>query len=564
MPRELYFQDEGGRRWVIRCSPSDSAPESYLRKREPSYGRCSRAANGALPAALRYVQYTNGGPRMQGSGKPTLSVADPRKGHSNASRFGVGCEHRNPSSNGHGALASPPSGLFPDVPDWILRISRGRKHRASSRGSAPSERAHAEEHTSSSGSTKRPTKKKSEVSFREEEERLSGTKPEPEAAPPQPERKQEPETTATPALTPPMQQSLAPPPIIPRRKTEESFLHEFFEEMDERGMAALTARSDKRRRRKTSAVSGELGGPPQLSLNTEQATQDTGIKHLQPPEGQAELPSPEINDGGEAKGRKRIKLFSAKVEPKAAFATAAEARIVKGDRKASGKQDKAAIGGPLATAIRRTRTTRCSRKRPASSTGADPLSYKCPTLQEVVGYAIVTAVVLLGLVLLVSVPRMRSPETTTSSNAGEMERAQRHKGKEVAESERLAGEELEKEKEKRRAERRAERIQERQERRKMHEDKLQAHPRGPGVQAIKRCTLGGTCFHDCLFILNNNVPEHWQNQTLLSVAFNVEQYASIKTDFVAASSLAPILDFNFSLLTSASARKRLSSLDVPL
>ncbi|KAH8034027.1 hypothetical protein HPB51_019092 [Rhipicephalus microplus] len=42
-----------------------------------------------------------------------------------------------------------------------------------------------------------------------------------------------------------------------------------------------------------------------------------------------------------------------------------------------------------------------------------------------------------------------------------------------------------------------------------------AHPRGPGVQAIKRCTLKKHVFMTVYFILNHNIPEQWQTEMLL-------------------------------------------------
>ncbi|KAH6925537.1 hypothetical protein HPB50_006885 [Hyalomma asiaticum] len=465
LPQELYFEEEGGPRWVIKYSPSFTASCGQPAVDGPSTTRplkstSSRERTPPVMTAQRppgvaemdwSVQYLygpsgskQGSPAQSGSRSPLRMPAPP------SMVMGVQGTYGQQSTGQVQPMATtgfsvPPSRGFDNTPDWSIRITQGRERSSSSRGSirskgpgkqsprGGSKEADADQQPSfilriveprprsrggSAQSLERsgsPEKKKSEVTFKDKVETQAAVSPPAEQTAAKPEKT---ESSPPPPPPPPaVEKEKAPPapPVAPRvLKTEESFKHEFYEEMDERGKAATMA----------PAVSRVGGGSTEVaaqSVAKQMAAIDVllsqGAEQHKVPETAALVPKKPSPASAPTEEKKHSLPGNEKGTPAAdhAGATAAlpsshsEPTHSKATKKTEspkpgGKKPSLSPGDPAHTNY----VLEMKGQRERQPYWSDPLSYKCPTVQEVAGYAIITAVLLLGLVLLVSVPRMRS------------------------------------------------------------------------------------------------------------------------------------------------------------
>ncbi|XP_049526229.1 uncharacterized protein LOC125946633 isoform X2 [Dermacentor silvarum] len=464
IPQELYFEEEGGPRWVIKYSPSHSASPAQLavdgpRAPGPRKSTSSREKTPAVlsaqhsPAGAREadwsVQYLygpsgskQGSPAQSGSRPPMRMPTPPFMSVGFQGSCGPrGAEQAQATAAGFGG---PPSHGFNNTPDWSIRITQGREHSSSSRASvrskgpgkhspsAGSKEAPAEMQPSfvlrlveprprSRGSSAQslehtPEKKKSEVSFKDKPETTVIVPPTAVVPPAEPAAAKSEKTEPPPAADTGKAQP-APPTAAPRvLQTEESFKHEFYEEMDERGRAATMAPAVSQpgggsvqaaalsAALQMSAIDALLSRGTEPGKTTENATEapkkpssasapSKEEKKLSLPGMPKEAPPDKQGQGGASVG-----LPTSQSEPASNKAKGPEAP------KPGGKKASLSPGEPAHTNY----VLELKRQRQRQPYWSDPLSYKCPTVQEVAGYAIITAVLLLGLVLLVSVPRMRS------------------------------------------------------------------------------------------------------------------------------------------------------------
>ncbi|KAH7942543.1 hypothetical protein HPB49_025033 [Dermacentor silvarum] len=471
IPQELYFEEEGGPRWVIKYSPSHSASPAQLavdgpRAPGPRKSTSSREKTPAVlsaqhsPAGAREadwsVQYLygpsgskQGSPAQSGSRPPMRMPTPPFMSVGFQGSCGPrGAEQAQATAAGFGG---PPSHGFNNTPDWSIRITQGREHSSSSRASvrskgpgkhspsAGSKEAPAEMQPSfvlrlveprprSRGSSAQslehtPEKKKSEVSFKDKPETTVIVPPTAVVPPAEPAAAKSEKTEPPPAADTGKAQP-APPTAAPRvLQTEESFKHEFYEEMDERGRAATMAPAVSQpgggsvqaaalsAALQMSAIDALLSRGTEPGKTTENATEapkkpssasapSKEEKKLSLPGMPKEAPPDKQGQGGASVG-----LPTSQSEPASNKAKGPEAP------KPGGKKASLSPGEPAHTNY----VLELKRQRQRQPYWSDPLSYKCPTVQEVAGYAIITAVLLLGLVLLVSVPRMRSQANSEMS-----------------------------------------------------------------------------------------------------------------------------------------------------
>ncbi|XP_065280829.2 uncharacterized protein [Dermacentor albipictus] len=458
MPQELYFEEEGGPRWVIKYSPSNSASPAQLavdghgaagqrksassRERTPPVLSVQQSPAGAAETNWS-VQYLYG---PSGSKQATAAqlISRPATRMPTPPSVAVGLQGScGPPGAGQGqAMAAgfgrPPSHGFNNTPDWSIRITQGREHSSSSRVSVRSK--DPGKHSPSTGSKEAPPemqpsfvlrlleprprsrgssakslehtpdKKKSEVSFKDKPE-TNAVAPPAEPAGAKSEKTEPPPPPAADAG----KAHPAPPVVAPRvLHTEESFKHEFYEEMDERGRAATMA----------PAVIRPGGGSAQEAAQTAalqmaafDALLSRGAVPLKTPEGATEAPKKPSSGSAPSKEEKKLPETPMETSPEKQGQGGASALLqssqseparnkAKGPEapKPGGRKASLSPGEPAHT------NYVLEMKRQREPYWSDPLSYKCPSVQEVAGYAIITAVLLLGLVLLVSVPRMRSQD----------------------------------------------------------------------------------------------------------------------------------------------------------
>ncbi|KAH8027676.1 hypothetical protein HPB51_007226 [Rhipicephalus microplus] len=421
VPRELYFEEEGGPRWVIKYSPSPSVTPGQPAVDGPRLHKSTRSRERTPPVlgtqrppgaaetdwSVQYLYgpggYKQGSPAPSGSRSPMRMPAPPP---SLAIRFqGMHGQHGTGEAMTTTNFGGPSPRGFNNVPDFSIRIKQGRERSSSSRASIRSKGPGRE--TSPAGSKEEPSlilrlvqprsrsrgswiqsqehsngpeKKKSEVTFKDKVETKVIASPPTEPPVGNPAKTEHPPPADT-ATAPP-----APPPITPRiLRTEETFKHEFFEEMDERGKAATMAPAVRSRRWSIH------GGDSSVEEKKRSHARSSKEKPAQmPPDQVGEAQTPALlTSHSDPAGKKAHKPPKSSESPKPS---------------AGGKKASLSPGEPAHTNY----VLEMKRHREHVPYWSDPLSYKCPTVQEVAGYAIITAVLLLGLVLLVSVPRLRS------------------------------------------------------------------------------------------------------------------------------------------------------------